>query len=197
LLGGNTLGANTSIGSIDDFDQTFIRNNLEVMRTVGPTAAVQGLLIGLTASLGGRLQLSPTAAGDDILKEVLSPTSNPVIRVTRMHRLTTSGVASATAAIAIPTAYNAQIKSTVVARQTNAVVGAIGDGASYERTCHARNLAGTVTMFKQQTDYTYEILNGLNYTLAASGATIEGTVTGTVSRDISWGVYNQILLITT
>lgn len=196
-LGGNTLGANTSIGSIDDFDQIFIRNNIELMRTVGSTAATQGLLIGLNASLGGRLQLAPDAAGDDILKEVLSPTSNPVIRVTRMHRLTTVGAATANFSLAIPTDYNAQVKSKVTARQTGGSTGATGDGASYERTCHGSNVGGTVTRFGLQTDYTYEIAGAMNFTLAASGANIQGTVTGSANRNLSWGIYSELLLITT
>jgi len=196
-LGGNTLGANTSIGSIDDFDQIFIRNNIELMRTVGSSAAVQGLLIGLNASLGGRLQLAPTAAGDDILKEVFSPTSNPTIKVSRMFRTTTVGAVTGTFTIAVPSAYNALIVSNVVANQTGGATGAVGDGASFIRTCHASNVGGTVTMFKQQTDYTYEIVAGLNYNLAASGANIVGTVTGVASRNISWGNYTTLLMITT
>lgn len=197
LLNGNTLGANTSIGSLDNFDQIFIRNNIELMRTVGSTAAVQGLLIGLNASLGGRLQLAPTAAGDDILKEVLSPTSNPVIRVTRIHRLTTVAAASAIASVAIPSDYNCNLEVRAVARQTAGATGAVGDGASYIRTCHASNLAGVVTMFKEQTDYTYEVAGAMNFALTASGANIDATATGSTGRNLSWGVYSQLLLITT
>lgn len=196
-LGGNTLGVNTSIGSIDDFDQFFIRNNIELMRTVGSSAAVQGLLIGLNASLGGRLQLAPTAAGDDVLKEVLSPTSNPVIKVSRIFRTTTTGAASGTFNIAIPTDYNCLVTANMNARQTGGATGSAGDGASYIRTCHARNLAGTTTMFQQQTDYTYEIVAGLNFALSASGANIVGTVTGVASRNLSWGAHVELLMITT
>jgi len=196
-LTGNTLVGTEIFGSLNDEDVKFDRNNIEVMRMVGTTAAVQGLIIGLTASLGGRLQLAPDAAGDDIFKEVLSPTANPFIHVTRMHRLTTVGALTAVAAIAIPTAYNVQVKSRVVARQTGGATGAIGDGASYERTCHAKNLAGTVTMFKEQTDYTYEVAGALDFNLAAAGATIEGTVTGSTGRNITWGVYTDLLMLTT
>lgn len=197
LTGGTPSTPNEFFGSTNDYDVIMRRNNIELMRLVGSTAAAQGLLIGLTASLGGRVQLAPDAAGDDILKEVLSPTSNPVIKVSRMHRLTTSGAASQNFSLGIPSDYNAQVKSRVVARQTAGSAGAVGDGASYERTCHARNIAGTVTRFGLQTDYTYEVAGALNFTLAASGANIEGTVTGAANRDISWGIYSELLLITT
>lgn len=197
LTGGGPTTPTEYFGSTNDYDVIMRRNNLELMRLVGSTAAAQGLLIGLNASLGGRLQLSPTAAGDDILKEVLSPTSNPVIKVSRMHRLTTVGALTATFDVGIPNDYNAHLKSRVIARQTAGSVGAVGDGASYERTVHARNLAGATTQFGLQTDYTYEVINALNFSLAASGANIQGTVTGTVNRDISWGIYSDLLLITT
>jgi hypothetical protein len=196
-LTGNTLTGTEFLGSLNDQDVNFRRNNLEVMRLVGSTSAVSGLLIGLSSSIGGRLQLAPNAAGDDIMKQVLSPTSNPVIQVSRMHRLTTSGATSQTFSLAIPNDYNAQVKSRVVARQTAGTVGAVGDGASYERTCHARNISGTVTRLGLQTDYTYEVVGSLNFTLAANGANIEGTVTGAANRDISWGIYSELLLITT
>jgi hypothetical protein len=195
-LAGNNLTGSEFLGSLNDQDVQFRRNNLEVMRLVGSTQAVSGLLIGLSSSIGGRLQLAPLAAGDDIFKEVLSPATNPVIRVSRMHRLTTSGAASQSFDIAIPSDYNAQVKSKVVARQTGGTSGAIGDGASYERTCHARNIGGTVTRFGLQTDYTYEVVNQLNFTLNASGANIQGVVTGAANRDISWGIYTELLLIT-
>lgn len=196
-LTGNTLTGTEFLGSLNDQDVQFRRNNLEVMRLVGSSQAVSGLLIGLSSSIGGRLQLSPSTAGDDILKEVLSPTSNPVIRVTRMHRLTTVGAGSQSFLLAIPNDYNAQVKSKVVARQTGGTSGAIGDGASYERTCHARNISGVVTRFGLQTDYTYEVVNQLDFTLNASGANIQGIVTGVANREISWGIYTELLLITT
>jgi hypothetical protein len=197
LLDGNTEGAEKDFGTTDDFDIPIIRNNLEVARVIGSTAAASGLLIGLSASLGGRLQLAPDAAGDDIMKEVLSPTADPVIKVSRMFRETTTGAASSAFDIAIPTAYNARVIVDAVARQTGGATGSIGDGASYQRSCHARNLAGTTVMFKQQTDYTYEIVNGLNFDLSASGANIVGTCTGVTNRNISWGFHSQILMITT
>lgn len=191
-LDGNTVVSEKDFGTLDDFDVPFIRNSLERMRLVN-----DGLLIGLSASIGGRLQLAPNAAGDDILKQVLSPLSNPIISVSRMHRLATSGAASATFDLAVPSGYNAQVKSNVVARQTAGTAGDVGDGASYERTVHARNLAGTVAIFQQQSDYTYEVDNQLQFALSANTGNVRGTVTGVADRDISWGILSSLLLITT
>ena len=195
-LNGNTLGANTSIGSIDDFDQLFIRNNIELMRTVGSTAAAQALLIGLNATLGGRLQVAATTSGAEFLKQALSPGATQVIKVSRMHRSTTTGAASATFDIAIPSDYNANVTSNAVALQTGGSAGAVGDGASYIRTVHASNLAGTVSILGGvQTDFTYEAAGGMNYSLSASGANVRGTATGVTNRNISWGIYSEILMI--
>jgi len=194
-LGGNTVGANEEIGTIDNFDQIFIRNNIELMRTVGSTAAAQALLIGLNATLGGRLQIAATTSGAEFMKEALSPGATQLIHVTRMHRAATVGAASANFDIAIPDDCNAKVQCDVVALQTGGATGVVGDGASYQRTCHGQNIGGTVVMFGQQTDYTYEIVNQLNFVLSANGANIRGTATGVAARNISWGVHSKILII--
>jgi len=195
-LNGNTLGANASIGSLDDFDQLFIRNNIELMRTVGSTAAAQALLIGLNATLGGRLQIGSITSGAELFKQALSPGATEVIKVSRMHRSTTIGAVSATFDIAIPSDYNANVMSNAVVLQTGGATGSVGDGASYIRTVHARNLAGTVTILGGvQTDFTYEIANPLNYTLGVSGGNVRGTATGAAGRNLSWGIYSEILMI--
>lgn len=197
FLTGNTLVGTEKLGSLNDEDVKFYRNDEEVMRMVGDLTSNSGLLIGLSASLGGRLQLSPSNDGDDILKEVLSPSADPVIRVSRMHRILTVGAVTNTFELAIPSDYNAKVQSEVIAKQTGGAVGAVGDGASYMRTCHARNISGTVTMFKQQSDYTYEVVNQLDFDLSSNLGNIVGTVQGVTDRNISWGIYSQLLLITT
>ena len=191
---GNTLTGSEFFGSLNDQDVIFRRNNIELMRMIGATAANQALLIGLNATLGGRLQLGLTD-GQESFKEILDPTGDQVIHVTRMHRLETVGAVTDTFSLAIPSDFNAKVESGIVAIQHAGAVGAVGDGASYQRTCHARNIGGTVTMFKQQTDYTYEIVNGLDFNLSASGANIVGTVQGVTDREISWGVHSKLLLI--
>jgi hypothetical protein len=141
--------------------------------------------------------LAPSAAGDDVLKEVLSPTSNPVIQVSKLYRVTTVGAVDSTFNIAIPTSYNAKLEVNVIARQTAGSAGAVGDGAAYQRTIMAQNLASVVTMFKNQDDYTYEAQKELNFVLSASGANIVGTATGHTNRTISWGIHASLLMITT
>ena len=195
-LGGNTLGADEFIGSLDDFDMYFKRNNVEVMRMFGSSAAANGLLIGLNASIGGKLQLAPNAAGDDILKEAFNVGASEVIHVTRMARLTTTGAASANFDFAIPNDYNCKIEVNVVAKQTGGSAGSVSDGASYQRTTHARNIGGTVVLLGGvQSDFTYEVAGALNFTMAASTSNVRGTVTGATNRNISWGLHSSLLMI--
>jgi len=195
-LGGNTLGADEFIGSLDDFDMYFKRNNVEVMRMFGASAAANGLLIGLNSSIGGKLQLSPNAAGDDILKEAFNVGASEVIHVTRMARLTTVSNVSANFDFAIPSDYNCKIEVNVVAKQTGGSTGSVSDGASYQRTTHARNIGGTVALLGGvQSDFTYEVAGALNFTMTASGSNVRGTVTGATNRNISWGLHSSLLLI--
>jgi len=195
-LAGNTLAGTELFGSVNDQDVKFYRNNLELMRMVGTTAAVQGLLIGLSASLGGRLQLSPTAAGDDIIKEIFG-TSNQIISVSKMYRVTTTSTGTATFAIAIPDDYSALIETKAIAKQTGGSAGTAGDSAAYIRTLSAKNIAATASIDKTQTDFTYEINGALDFTSAPSGATIVYTAQGALNRNFSWGIHTQLLLVTT
>lgn len=189
LTGGTPSTPNEWFGSDNNYDVVFKRNNSEQFRLQN-----NAFLIGLSASIGGRLQLGETVADADMMAEIFNPTSNPVIKVSRMSRLTTSGAATATQNFAIPTDKNALIEVRACARQTAGGTGAVGDGASYIRTAHARNLAGAATIFGNQTDYTYEVTNALNFVLSATGANIVATATGAAGRDISWGLHANLLI---
>lgn len=196
-LNGNTLGANSSIGSLDDFDMIFIRNNIELMRMVGTTAAAQALLIGLNASVGGRLQLKANALADDVLKQ-MSPnggSGSDVIHVSRQYKAFTTNATDTTLAdVAIPTDTVVGITAKVVGRQTGGGSGAAGDGAVYVREIHARNNAGTVSIRQTQTSFTSEDLASFNITPSVSTTNVRLQVRGGASRDISWFGHVELLI---
>jgi hypothetical protein len=190
-LDGNTVGAEKFIGTLDNFEFPIRVNNVEEARVISG-----GLLLGLNTSIGGRLQLSSAANGDDIIKEALNIGASEIIHVTRMARLTTTGAASATFDFAIPSDYNCKIEVNVVAKQTGGSTGSVSDGASYQRTTHARNIGGTVALLGGvQSDFTYEVANALNFTLTANAANVRGTVTGATNRNLSWGLHSSLLMI--
>lgn len=189
LTGGSPSTPNEFFGSTNDYDVIHRRNNVEQFRLQN-----NAFLIGLSASIGGRLQVGESVADADVMAEIFNPTSNPVIKVNRMSRLTTVSAVTATQNFAIPTDKNALIEVRACARQTAGATGAVGDGASYIRTCHAQNLAGVASIFNNQTDYTYEVAGALNFALSATGANVVATATGATNRNISWGLWATLLL---
>lgn len=195
-LAGNALTGVEKFGSTNAFEVPFVSNNIEQMRLVGTTLANGALLIGLNASLGGRLQIAQSVAGADLMKEVFG-TANQIIHVSRMFRDVTVGAATATFDIAVPAAYNALIETQANAIQTAGSTGAVGDGAAYIRTLQASNPAGTVVINKNQTDYTYEVAGGMNFAPSVSGANVRFTATGVANRDFTWGVRTKLLLVST
>lgn len=196
-IDGNTLTGGTPstptefIGSINDYDYIVRRNNVEQFRLQN-----NAFLIGLIASLGGRLQIGETVADADVLKEIYDPTSNPIIKVSRMSRLTTVGAASANQTFLTPTDTNSLIEVRATARQTGGATGSIGDGASYVRTAHARNLADVTVLFNKQTDYTYEITGAMNFVLDDTSADefVTAIATGSAGRNFSWGLHANLLI---
>lgn len=191
LSGGGPTTPNEWFGSSNDYDVVYRRNNTEIMRLAGSS-----LLVGLAASIGGRLQVGHVTADADMVAQIFGA-ANRIIHVTRMSRLTTVDAAAATQDFNVPSDYNALFEAKACARQTAGATGAVGDGASYVRTCHARNVGGTVAIFGSQTDYTYEVAGGLNFTLSANAGNVRATADGVAGRTITWGLYASLLLTNT
>lgn len=191
LSGGSPTTPNEFFGSTNDYDNIFRRNNIEQMRMIASDAA---LLIGLSASIGGRLQVNRNTQGENVIAQVLSAAANPVIFVTRMFRVTTVGATTATWDTAVPASSNILLTTNCCARQTAGATGAVGDGAAYIRTLRAQNQGGTVQFFQEQNDYTYEIAGGLDITPSVSGTNIRFTASGVTNRNLTWGVYSELLI---
>lgn len=194
-LAGNTLSGTEFIGSLNDQDIKFYRNNTERMRLVGSSTSNSALLVGLNATLGGRLQVG-NLSGEEFFKMALMSGSIPqVIKATRMGYLTTSdGTPTSAYDIGISQHHNALVKVAVAVRQTGGISGNVGDGAMYERTMAAKNVAGTVTILKTQTDFTYEIVGSMNVSFTGGTNVISQEVKGVTDRDLSWGIYSDVLM---
>lgn len=188
LTGGAPETPNEFFGSTNDYDMIFRRNNTEQARMQN-----NAFLIGLSSSLGGRLQIGETVADSSVMSQIFG-SANQIIKVTRMSRLTTVGALTATQTFAVPSDNVALLEVRVAARQTAGSAGAAGDGASYIRTAHIQNNGGVAVLFQNQTDYTYEVLNALNAALTAAGANAVLTVTGATNRNLSWGVHANLLI---
>lgn len=188
-LAGNALTGAEFLGSTNAQDVKFYRDNAEVMR-LATDGTYSGLLVGLNASIGGRLQIAaPDAADSHFLKMVLNPgLDTSVLRVTRIGSQVTNNATPALHLFSIPQDHNALVNVNLVGRQYSGSSGAVGDGAMYERTIAAKNISGTATLLKVQTDFTYEIVNSMNLAVSISGDAIQLTITGASNRDIHWGV---------
>ena len=191
-LAGNTLTGAEFLGSLNDQDVYFKRNNIEQMRIVSGA-----ILMGLNASLGGRLQVAGAALGDELLKQI-SPnggSGSQVIKVSRQYKVqTTDATLTTLFDYAVPTDSVIYLKTEVAARQHGGVGGAVGDGAAYVRDTHARNNAGTVTIRKNQTSFTSEDLNAFDLIMSVSTTNVRAQVQGAVDRNMAWFAHTEALI---
>lgn len=198
-LDGNTLtGAafntpNEFFGSVNDFDLVFQRNNQEKMRVVN-----EGLLIGLNASIGGRLQV-----GTDLGSILASWTTRSgvvgganVVRVVRQYKVQTAdAIETVLASIAVPANTRAQIKMFAGGNQHGGTAGSNNDGADYERTLSATSDGTNAVINKYSTDFTAEDVRAFNIIPEVNGTSIDFKVKGDADRDLAWSGHAEILLM--
>lgn len=200
-LDGNDLSGATSdapveyLGSNNAFDVLFKRNNFELMRLVQ-----EGLLIGLQASLGGRLDIGVANLGEKIMN-LSSPNGGSGAKVIRVYQQGKIQTADATesicASIAVPEGARIQVKAYAGCNQHGGAAGTVGDGADYERTISCKRLAGgNVTRKKRQTDFTAEDVKAFNCKLEENviTQTVDLLVTGEASRDLAWSAHLEYML---
>ena len=194
LTGGSPTAPNEFFGSNNDYDVAFRRNATELMRLCS-----DGLLIGLNASLGGRLQVSAAALGGDLVKQI-SPnggSGGQVIHVSRQYKVqTTDAVATTLADILLPNDNVAHITAKVVARQHGGSSGTAGDGAAYTREIHARTIAAVAAVRQNQTSFTAEDVNAFNLLTTVNGANVRLQAQGAANRNIAWFAQVEMLLAT-
>lgn len=193
LTGGGATAPNEWFGSSNDFDVLFKRNNAELARL-----CADGLLVGLNASLGGRLQAGVAALGDVIFTQS-SPNGGSgqrVIHVTRQYKCqTTDATPTALGSIAVPAESRIQTVMRLGCNQHGGTEGSAGDGATYIRTWGAKRLsAGNAVLSKVQTDFTEEDVAGFNVGFAVATNNIEATVTGGADRNLAWSAHAEIMI---
>lgn len=195
-LSGATFDAPVEyLGSNNAFDVIMKRNNFEIMRLVQ-----EGLLIGLNASLGGRLDIGVANLGDKIMN-LSSPNGGAgakVIRVYQQGKIQTSDATeSICASIAVPEGARIQAKAYAGCNQHGGSAGTVGDGADYIRTISAKRLAGgNVTRQKRTTDFTSEDIKAFNCKLQENSTTqtVDLLVKGELNRDLAWSAHLEYML---
>lgn len=107
--------------------------------------------------------------------------------VTQAAVSTTNATQTTLQTIAIPNNSLVLIETRVVSRKTGgAGTGSTGDGGSHIRTARFKNIAGTVTMFNLQSDYTSDDIGGATVTMSVSGTSAIVQVTGAANDNINW-----------
>ncbi len=81
-----------------------------------------------------------------------------------------------------------QFQVSIVACRTDAR----GETASYERTVHAKNIAGTVTIGATTSISTFEDTAAWDVTFAVSGTSILAQVTGENAKTINWKLHARL-----
>lgn len=192
LTGATPDAPNEFFGSNNNYDVAFRRSGTELMRLVS-----DGLLVGLNASLGGRLQVQGAALGSDLIKQI-SPnggSGSQVIRVTRQYKVqTTDGTATTLADIAVPNDSVVGIEASVVCRQHGGSSGAEGDGSYYVRNIHARNIGGTVSVRQNSTSVTSEDVGAFNVAVSANTSNVRIQASGAANRNVAWFAHVEMLI---
>jgi hypothetical protein len=93
----------------------------------------------------------------------------------------------------VPTDTTVLVEYRIAGRRTGGVSGTAGDSYTYVRTARVSNIAGTLSIFNLQSDFTSESIAGANATLDVTGTTIRCRVTGAATTNISWFSHAKIL----
>jgi len=192
LSGADAFTPDQQFGSTNNFDVKMIRNNTEIMRMVA-----EGLLIGLNASAGGRLQVEASALATDLFRQQgpNGGSGSKVVRVSRTYKVqTTNATLTTLADILTPTDSVNLITLDVVGRQHGGTAGTAGDGAAYVREIHARNIADVLSIRKNQTSFTSEDVGAFNLAISNSGANVRAQVQGALDRNIAWFGYCELMI---
>lgn len=183
------------LGSKNDYDVITKRNNLELTRLVA-----EGLLIGLQATLGSRLDVGVANLGDKIMS-LASPNGGSgaiVVKVFQQFKVqTVDATETVCGSISVPEGARLQVEAMAGCNQHGGPAGNIGDGADYVRTLSAKRLAGgNVTRNKRQTDFTAEDVKAFNCDLQENAGTntVDLLVTGEVDRNLAWSAHFEYML---
>lgn len=90
------------------------------------------------------------------------------------------------ATVAVPSNSIVYLSAVIVGRRTGGTGGSAQDSGVYRRTVRLKNVAGTVTLFNLQSDYTSEDTAGFNATITVSGTNALVRVTGAANVNMNW-----------
>lgn len=109
------------------------------------------------------------------------------VRYSQATGTTTDATFTSIKSLSIPNDSVVMIEARVKARKTGGTgTGLVGEGACYVRTIAVRNIGGTVTRIRRQSDFTAEDINGFNCRLEISGTNVQLQVRGSANNNVTW-----------
>lgn len=139
-----------------------------------------------TADTNDQLKMRYTNGYKLVLGGGADNVDGPNEAVTQSTVNTTNATVTTLATIAIPTNSSVKIETTIVGRRTGGTSGAAQDAAVYVRTARLKNVAGVVTIFNLQSDYTSEDQATWNGTIAVSGTNAVVQINGAANNNVTW-----------
>jgi hypothetical protein len=97
--------------------------------------------------------------------------------------------------VPIPANTTVMIKSKIVGVRTGGTAGNAADSAAYERTSVFKNIGGTVTVSKKQSDYTFEDQASWESKHDVNGADAVISVQGAANNNIKWHVTSYVQVV--
>lgn len=109
------------------------------------------------------------------------------VRYSQTTGTTTDATFTSIKSISVPNDSIVMIEARVKARKTGGTgAGSVGDGACYVRTIAVKNIGGTVSLVRRQSDFTAEDILGFNCQLAISGTNVQLQVKGSANNNVAW-----------
>jgi hypothetical protein len=138
-----------------------------------------------TASPARPLDVNGTSIFRGALR-IEQPTTLVNYEILQAQKLTTTSGAQVAQTIATASDTVMLIEARVIARRTGGTAGTPGSSATYIRTFRVKNIAGTVTIYNQDSMYTSEDVVAWNVTAAPNSTNVEISVYGALNNNITW-----------
>jgi hypothetical protein len=140
-----------------------------------------------TATPARTLDVNGSAVVRGPLRLAASASLNANYELIQNQVSTTDATLTNIATVALATDSMALIEAKIVGRRTSGS-GSSGDCASFVRTALVKNVGGTATIVRLQTDFTGKDVNAWDGTIAATGTSAFVRVRGAASTNVDWTV---------
>lgn len=190
-------GGNGSFNTITESRIYTAANNTTLSGTLAQVIdSSQNVGYGVSIPLAKMHIKQPTDGSEVLRVETTCTNTTASRRCFQADAFTTNATVTTGQTLATSTAFNYQIETDVVARQTGGAAGTVGDLGSYSFVSSFRNVAGTVTQVGTTTSLvSHEDQAAWNAVHTISGTNILVDVTGEANKNILWVITSEIDIV--